>query len=464
MTLYGYDGSDFTRVMNFDGLSFVTHKATEHAPDEVYYHFFFGPVMEEARNKGVPFLGAYVVPRTGVPAGTQAQTAIDFVHQEASWLFSYSGFFWQVDLERWPYDSTDASVGKTLADELHVRTGKPVVIYASKGQYDDSVPQGYPLWNANYNGSGSGDFRQQYQNAGGDNNPAWGAYSGQVPVILQYSSDSVFADGNTGDANAFRGSVADFAAMLGSSVPVAQPPAPTPAPGGSVPSLRILDGVQMDSVGNKLKTYYERVLPADLISRLYITSNFRPSDGNSYHGDTGSNGALDVAGPMTDQGQRDMRDASEILIRDHDLFLEMIHTTPFSTDNGYYVKNGNVVGETYYGNEVPLHLDHIHIASSESMCDELLRRHPAPVSPPPAPVPVPIPAPTPVPAPGTDLTGVLAEIDRIKVTLDVLATAISGNIAGDVQRQAHLENIDGQLANLEAMRQAIKNLLVVLAK
>lgn len=437
MTIFGYDGSDFTSVRDFSGLSFVTHKATEHAPDEIYYHNQFAPVMQSARDQGIPFLGAYVVPRTGVDPGVQAQTAIDFVSQQAPWLMAHPGFFWQVDLEHWPYDATDASIGKALADELKSRTGKPVVIYASKGQYGDSIPQGYRLWNANYNSSGAGTFQQQYQNTGGDNNPAWGSYSGQVPAILQYSSDSTFADGKPGDANAFRGLVEDFAAMLGSSAPVT-PPVPIPAPGGSVATLRILDGVVMDSVGTKLKTYYERVLPADLVSRLYITSNYRKGD-PGYHGDTGSNGALDVAGPMTDQGQRDMRDASEILIRDHDLFLEMIHTTPFNTDNGYYVKNGNVVGETFYGNQVPLHIDHIHIASSESMCDELLRRHPAPVvtpppvvvPPPPVVVPPPVVPPVVIPpvTPAPDLSLLTAAVLDLQAKVAALTSKLEDLVA-----------------------------------
>lgn len=435
MTIFGYDGSDFTHTTNFEGLSFVTHKATEHAPDGIYYHRNLASVMNAARNQGIPFLGAYVVPRTGVPAGDQAQTAIDFVRTEVPWLIEHPGFFWQVDLEHWPYDATAPEIGRDLADELERRTGKPAVVYASKGQYGDSYPQdGRVLWNANYNNSGSGDFHQQYQNAGGDNNSAWGAYSGRVPLILQYSSDSTFADGTPGDANAFRGTVDDFRNQILRGVTPPPAPAPTPAPGGSVSELHINDGVTMDSVGTKLKTYYERVISADLLSRLYITSNFRPGD-TGYHGDTGSNGALDVAAAMTDQGQRDMRDASEILIRDHDLFLEMIHTTPFNTDNGYYVKNGNVVGETFYGNQVPLHLNHIHIASSESMCDELLRRHPAQA---PAPVPEPIPMPTPIPplpepapvpvplpAPTVNLIPILDALAAMSAKLDALVTKLN---------------------------------------
>lgn len=453
MTLFGYDGSDFTHVMNFDGLSFVTHKATEHAPDDVYRHYQFGPVMQAARDQGVPFLGAYVVPRTGVDAGQQAQTAIDFVREQAPWLFDHPGFFWQVDLEHWPYDATDASVGKALADELKARTGKPVVIYASNGQYGNSVPQGYRLWNANYNGSGSGDFHQQYQNSGGDNNPAWGEYSGQVPAILQYSSDSSFADGNPGDANAFRGSVQDFAAMLGSSAPV-PPPAPAPAPGGSVSSeLRILDGVNMDSHGWKMKLVWQRLLPDDLLSRMYITSALRPyraddASTHGYHGAgtpgnnlPGDTGALDIAAPMTDQGQRDMRDAAKMLYdRFGDRFLEIIHTTPYNDDDGFYVKNGQKYpGGAIYGSEVPAHIDHIHTAAHEGELDRILSELPekpvaAPPAPPvvvpPAPEPTPPPIPDPVPVPDvSQLTAAVLDLQNKVALLTSQLTELKEKLA-----------------------------------
>ncbi len=154
------------------------------------------------------------------------------------------------------------------------------------------------------------------------------------------------------------------------------PPPPKP-PGGAVGTLKILDGVNMDSVSNKLKTYLEHLAPADLISRLYITSANRGSSGVDYHEDTGSNGAMDVAGPMNDQGQRDMQALARLVMADKDLFLEVIHTTPFSDDNGFYVKNGQDVGPGFYGAATEAeHLNHVHLATSESMGDALIARHP----------------------------------------------------------------------------------------
>lgn len=166
----------------------------------------------------------------------------------------------------------------------------------------------------------------------------------------------------------------------------AEPP-PTNPGGGSV-SLRVNSGVQMDPVGQKLKTYLERRLTPALVAAHYITSNYRPGD-PGYHGDTGSNGALDFAAQMTDAGQRAMQAASRIVIEDAAYFLEIIHTTPYSDDNGFYVKNGQVVGPNYYGAQTNAdHLNHIHLAISESQADALLRKYPGTVTPPPQPPPV----------------------------------------------------------------------------
>lgn len=162
---------------------------------------------------------------------------------------------------------------------------------------------------------------------------------------------------------------------------VVPPPVVKPTPGGLV-SLSVNSGVQMDEVGTTLKTYLEHLLPADLASRMYITSNYRPGD-PGYHGDTGSNGALDFAAQMTDAGQRDMQAASRLVMEDKDLFLEVIHTTPFSDDNGFYVKNGNDVGPGFYGAQTEAeHVNHIHIAASQSSANALVGRHPGSSAPP----------------------------------------------------------------------------------
>lgn len=219
-TLFGHDGSDYTHVGNFAGLSFITWKLCEPAPEQTYIHNSFGPAMRSARDQGIPFLGAYVVPRTGDPTPEgEADVAITELKRQAPWLLDHPGFFWQVDLEKWPYDAVAAGLGVALCDALRAKTGKPVVLYASKGMYGDSIPGSDNLWNANYDQSGaSRPFRDMYA---GSNGLGWQSYSGRTPLIWQYASDAKFADGNTGDINAFRGNEDDFRRLvLGATGPV----------------------------------------------------------------------------------------------------------------------------------------------------------------------------------------------------------------------------------------------------
>lgn len=482
MVLFGYDGSDFSHVMDFSGLSFVTHKATEHAPDDIYYHYNFGRVMRQARDQDVPFIGAYVVPRTGVDIDAQARTAIDFVRDQAAWVFDHPGFFWQVDLEHWGYDDTEAWIGDALCNALENATGKATILYASAGQYDDTIPGSRPLWNANYNGSGaSRPFREMYL---GDNAPGWVHYSGRHPLILQYCSDAIFADGQVGDANAFRGTEDDFRRLIVNRLG-APTPTPTPSPGGSVshPPIRVLDGVSLDSVGRKTMEIWRRILPPDLLARLYVTSNFRAGDwdpaNGSFHGALDDMGALDIAGPYNgfqdSQGVRDMRDACEYLKPYFSRFKQVIHSTPYNTDNGYYIFDGH---ESSYGDPnnasstAGQHRDHVHTAASEGNLDYLLSIIPDPDAvPAPVPVPTPVPDPTPVPTPTptpvpdpTDLDDVKAQILELGVRLGELAASIEANANEDAAARGRLADHDARLVELEEVRNALRDLLTKLAK
>lgn len=229
-------------------------------------------------------------------------------------------------------------------------------------------------------------------------NAGFQSYGGMTPKIWQYSDNAPF-NGQEVDFNRYMGSLDELKVVFGL---VSSLPHPSPTPGGSVADLRILSGVDMDSHGQKMKHVWELLLPADLVGRLYITSAYRA--GPPYHGALDDTGALDIAGPVNDQGNRDMRDAAKLLYdRYGDRFLEIIHTTPFADDDGFYVKNGQKYpGGAIYGDEVPKHLDHIHTAAREGQLDqiiaELQAQQPSP-EPPPAPVPTPDPTPPPEPSP-----------------------------------------------------------------
>jgi hypothetical protein len=221
MTIFGWDASDYDwdrgpmdlGAARRDGIDFFTHKSTESTNIK---HAHFGGAVARARDAGIPFIGAYHVVRSPANAAAEVAYCLNYVNSVAPWWRSFPGWFWQVDLEKWPYDAVPASEGEAFADIIESQTGRVAVIYASKGQYGDSLAgTSHELWNANYGNNPTGPYRSLYP---GDGSVRWGAYSGRVPKILQYGSQCRIGTQNTCDANAFRGTVGDFAAMIGDGV------------------------------------------------------------------------------------------------------------------------------------------------------------------------------------------------------------------------------------------------------
>jgi len=114
-------------------------------------------------------------------------------------------------------------------------------------------------------------------------------------------------------------------------------PATTRA-GGAV---TVRPGVKIGPVGRRLAAilgHYPRK------GAIYITSAFRPEERGSHHGGPSYGGsptaAIDIGGGVNATGSRNMRDVAKWL---YDHFaadtVELIHTTPFNTDRGFYVKN-----------------------------------------------------------------------------------------------------------------------------
>jgi hypothetical protein len=155
-------------------------------------------------------LGSYHVVRTpGSSNGTLAQQLAYWVaYQDAQtpWWRTWPNWIMQVDAEVWPYDNVSPATVLQFAAQL-AGSGLPgwKVTYASRGQYGDSLRGlATPLWNADYRGGPGypGDGWVSY-----DNTPAgWAPYSGQTPVILQYTSTPY-------DLNAYRGSLDELLAL-----------------------------------------------------------------------------------------------------------------------------------------------------------------------------------------------------------------------------------------------------------
>jgi len=134
-------------------------------------------------------------------------------------------FILQVDCERWNDNpATVPSKGEIqiFCDRLVNRTGGKYwpVVYAPQWVYGNSLTGlGYPLWASNYVSS-SGSFKSLYP---GDSSGRWHAYSGQVPIILQYASSAIIGGQTSSDANAFKGTLAQLKTLV--------------TPGGSVAKL-----------------------------------------------------------------------------------------------------------------------------------------------------------------------------------------------------------------------------------
>lgn len=224
--IFGVDLSDFdsdrgnspatVRQYRAAGISFITHKSTEMGESQEFVHTKIGSMLNAAKDAGIPFIGAYVVPRSTASAEAQVAAHIRVLDQYVPWWRTFPGFFHQVDLEVWPYDDVPTSVANAIFSLLRTQTKQPVVMYASKGQYGNQN-LATPRWNANYPSSAAQDYRSLYDAVGGNSGPGWVQYGTPtaLPEIWQYSSSAIVAGQHTTDVNAFRGTEADFATRFG---------------------------------------------------------------------------------------------------------------------------------------------------------------------------------------------------------------------------------------------------------
>lgn len=215
MTVHGWDASDYDRdrgPMDYqaarnDGMLFATHKITEGTGT---VHQYAGDSLTRMHNAGIQVIGTYHVVRSGNVAAQLDHYFAELDRQAPGWR-SHRNWIHQVDLEKWGYDNVSAGVGLSFVDALRAETDQFVTLYASKGQYGDTL-RGcpVPLWNANYGSNPTGWY---YHNYPGDDSPRWGAYSGIVPTFLQYGSNNTIGRQGTCDANAFRGTIEQLIAL-----------------------------------------------------------------------------------------------------------------------------------------------------------------------------------------------------------------------------------------------------------
>lgn len=199
-----------------DGIQFLTHKATEGTK---VVHSHYGDTLNRARSAGIPVLGAYVVVRTPGNNGhgsiaAQVDYFLAYLDKQTPWWRAQSGFFLQVDLEKWGYDNVAPTYGVQMCDTLKSKTGKAVILYAPQWAYGNGIDGSHPLWASGYGSNPGGPYRNAYP---GDTSGRWVSYSNRTPVILQYGSKLTAGAQPGMDVNAFRGSLSDLQKLVGAS-------------------------------------------------------------------------------------------------------------------------------------------------------------------------------------------------------------------------------------------------------
>lgn len=100
-------------------------------------------------------------------------------------------------------------------------------------------------------------------------------------------------------------------------------------------------------------------------AQLYVTSSKRDEPGSHHNnGDAVDFGFYDDPEP-NDTDQRQAREAARwcFSVVGVAAFKEFIHSTPFSDDDGFYIRRGQRVGRSSFGETVARqHVNHIHMA------------------------------------------------------------------------------------------------------
>lgn len=227
MTVFGWDASDYDwgrgpmdlGAAARDGIAWFTYKATEGTRVR---HTHTGEALRRARDAGIPVLGVYHVVRSPADAAAEVAYCLNYVNSQVPWWSSWPHWVWQIDLERWPYDSVPAGEGEQFADIIQARTGRLAVIYASRSQYGDQLRgTSHPLWNADYGSNPAVGYRAAYVARGGDAGRGWGPYSGITPTFWQYGSRTVIGRQPTCDASAYRGTLDQLKRLVAGGPPPA---------------------------------------------------------------------------------------------------------------------------------------------------------------------------------------------------------------------------------------------------
>jgi hypothetical protein len=216
MTVYGWDLSNHDWVrhpVNLTdarkaGISFVTHKATE---GDWYEDPYLAAFAAQLKRVAFPVEGTYHVLNHGINVAKQTDAWIDYVTSTLDWR-KRACWIWQIDAEPLdgyaaPTKAEIAASAERLTSKLRIPAAR-VIVYGPRWVYEDRLTGlPYKLWASNY-ADRDHTFKALYP---GDSASHWGAYSGQIPAVLQYTSGATIGAQPTCDANAVR--VTDEAAL-----------------------------------------------------------------------------------------------------------------------------------------------------------------------------------------------------------------------------------------------------------
>ena len=128
------------------------------------------------------------------------------------------------------------------------------------------------------------------------------------------------------------------------------------------------DNVVTGPLGERMITFLDRYPKAD---KVHITSAMDGDHGSvSHHYGLWYKGSRTAAIDIGAKNAKRMRDVAQWLYDNFAaLTVELIHTTPFNDDDGFYVKNQvKYPGGSIYGNQIMKeHRNHVHWATSAAL-------------------------------------------------------------------------------------------------
>lgn len=144
--------------------------------------------------------------------------------------------------------------------------------------------------------------------------------------------------------------------------------------------VQVWNNVAAGPLGQRMIRFLDRYPKAD---KIYVTSAMDGDHGSvSHHYGLWYKGSRTAAIDIGANSAKKMRDVARWLYDNFaDLTVELIHTTPFPDDDGFYVKNQvRYPGGDIYGKATrKAHRDHVHWATSADLMT-LIERATDPVS------------------------------------------------------------------------------------